>query len=78
MWNVFAPPVGRGKNEQSKKANDYPVFRRPFSTEVCRILPNFAAKAQEIVKRCANVIVNAQSINIFICFNPLSGALTAR
>ncbi|PVF75116.1 hypothetical protein CSC18_0074 [Klebsiella aerogenes] len=41
-------------------------------------MPNFAAKAQEIDKRCANVIVNAQSINIFICFNPLSGALTAR
>jgi hypothetical protein len=60
---TLLPPVGRGKSEQSKKANDYPAFRRPFSTEVCRIWPNFAAKAQEIAKRCANVIVNAQSIN---------------
>ncbi|PYZ48961.1 hypothetical protein DNK66_09725 [Klebsiella aerogenes] len=71
-------PCRQGKNEQSKKANDYPVFSWPFSTEVCRILPNFAAKAQEIDKRCANVIVSAQCINIFICFNPLSGVLTAR
>ncbi|WP_259656236.1 hypothetical protein [Klebsiella sp. CVUAS 8534.2] len=64
--NDFAPPVSRGNDEQNKKANDYPAFRRAFSTEVCRISLNFAYDVQEITSRCANVIVHAQSGNIFV------------
>ncbi|OMP90142.1 hypothetical protein BZP36_24250 [Raoultella terrigena] len=63
---LYSPPVSRINSEQNNKANDYPAFRWPFSTEVCRISLNFAYDVQEITSRCANVIVYAQSANIFV------------
>ncbi|EFE05494.1 hypothetical protein CIT292_11148 [Citrobacter youngae ATCC 29220] len=48
-----------------KKANDYPAIIRWFSTELCRFLFISSYNAQEIARRCANVIVHAQSGNKF-------------
>jgi hypothetical protein len=48
------------------KANDYLVFMAPFSTDVYVISLNFAYDDEEIANLCANVIVHAQSNNIFV------------
>ncbi|ORT70638.1 hypothetical protein BO998_23145 [Citrobacter werkmanii] len=53
------------KKRVIKKANDYPAIIRWFSTELCRFLLISSYNAQEIARRCANVIVNAQSGNKF-------------
>ncbi|ATM07650.1 hypothetical protein CRN15_09945 [Raoultella planticola] len=64
--NEFAPPRTGINSEQNTKANDYPAFRRAFSTEVCVNSLNFAYGVHEITSRCANVVVYAQSGNIFV------------